>query len=458
MNNAYSTALEVLSQIRNAGFFAYFAGGSVRDRLLGRKAKDYDIATAARPEQVETLFQKTVAVGKAFGVIVVIRDGIAIEVATFRSDGSYPDGRRPKSIEFCDAREDAIRRDFTINGMFYDPIEEKLFDYVGGKKDLEKRIIRAIGNPERRFAEDHLRMLRAVRFAYTLGFEIEPITYAAIRKHAPDLGKISAERIESEFSRILTESIQPGKAVRELVDLGLMKYMVPEIFPMIGQKQPPQFHPEGDVFEHTILMLNLMNKGNNSIVKSPLSDLSLVDSSASQSSLRELAYAVLLHDIGKPHTAFLGKDRLRFHGHEKKSAEIGEEVLRRLKLPIREIKRIVIAIDGHMRFKDVPKMNQSTLRKLIASDTFALELELHRIDCEGSHGLLDNYHFLRKKIGEIKEMPILPARWIRGNDLIELGMKSGPDLGALLKKAYDAQLNERFADRAELLAWICTHF
>ena len=424
-------ALNILNKIRSAGFTAYFAGGAVRDRLLGRTPKDYDIATNALPEQIEELFEKTVAVGKAFGVIMVVQNGIETEVATFREDAGYQDGRRPDSVHFCGAKEDAKRRDFTINGMFYDPVADEVIDYVGGKADLEKKIIRAIGDPERRFAEDHLRMLRAVRFAHTLGFSIDPDTRKAIQNHAADLAKISVERIENEFSRTLVESLRPGDALRELVDLGLMEHIIPEVLPMIGQEQPPEFHPEGDVFEHTVLMLNLM-----------------------QNPTRPLAYTVLLHDVGKPSTAFMGEDRLRFHGHETKSAEMAEEILRRLKLPVKEIKQIVTAVRGHMRFKDVMKMNRSTLRKLMGADTFDLEMELHRVDCEGSHGLLDNYDFLLKKVEEMKNEPVLPENWISGRDLIELGVPPGPRIGELLKLAYDAQLEGRFENRETLLDWL----
>jgi len=431
MNEVHDNALSILKQIRSAGFTAYFAGGAVRDNLLGRTPKDYDIATNALPEQIEELFEKTVAVGKAFGVIMVVRDGIETEVATFREDAGYQDGRRPDSVHFCGAEEDAKRRDFTVNGMFYDPIDDKVIDYVGGKADLEKKIIRAIDDPERRFAEDHLRMLRAIRFAHTLGFEIDPATRDAVKTHAADLAKISAERIENEFSRTLVESLKPGDAVRELVELGLMDHIIPEVLPMIGQEQPPEFHPEGDVFEHTVLMLNLM-----------------------LNPTRPLAYTVLLHDIGKPDTAFQAEDRLRFHGHDVKGAEMAEEILRRLRLPVKEIKQIVKAIGGHMRFKDVMKMKHSTLRKLMGADTFDLELELHRVDCEGSHGLLENYDFLLKKAEEMKNEPVLPERWVTGRDLRELGVEPGPRIGELLKLAYDAQLEGRFEKRETLLDWL----
>ncbi len=449
MKNAYDNALNILKEIRAAGFTAYFAGGAVRDQLLGRIPKDYDIATNALPEQIEDLFDKTVPVGKAFGVIMVVQNGIETEVATFREDAGYQDGRRPDSVHFCGAEEDAKRRDFTINGMFYDPIADEVIDYVGGKADLEKKIIRAIGDPDRRFAEDHLRMLRAVRFAHTLGFEIDPATRTAIQNHAADLAKISIERIENEFSRTLVESIRPGDALRELVDLGLMETIIPEILPMIGQEQPSEFHPEGDVFEHTVLMLNLMKAGETPAIRTEGETPALPSSFK-----KSLAYTVLLHDVGKPDTAFMGEDRLRFHGHETKSADMAEEILRRLKLPTKKIKAIVIAVKGHMRFKDVPKMNKSTLRKLMGAETFDLELALHWLDCTGSHGLLDNYDFLLKKAEEMKNEPVLPERWVSGRDLIDLGVPPGPRIGELLKLAYDAQLEGKFDTREKLFQWL----
>ncbi len=455
MNAIYNSSLDALKKIRDAGFTAYFAGGAVRDKLLGRAPKDYDIATSALPEQVEDLFPKTVAVGKAFGVIIVVQDGFEIEVATFREDAGYQDGRRPDSVHFCGAEEDARRRDFTVNGMFWDPVTGEIIDYVDGRADLDKKIIRAIGEPDRRFAEDHLRMLRAVRFARTLGFSIDPATREAIKAHAPDLAKISIERIENEFSRTLVESIRPGDALCELVELGLMPYILPEILPMIGQEQPPEFHPEGDVFEHTVLMLNLMNEGQAGKPASQSAEQAFQPAS-SRNYKKVLAYSVLLHDVGKPDTAFMGEDRIRFHGHERKSAEMAEEILRRLRLPNKEIKQIVEAVDGHMRFKDVQKMNKSTLRKLMGKETFDLELELHRIDCTGSHGLLDNYEFLLKKAEEMESEPALPERWISGKDLCGLGIAPGPRIGELLRAAYDAQLEGRFQNREELMDWLKT--
>jgi poly(A) polymerase len=455
MNSNYKTSLAVLKKLRDAGFTAYFAGGAVRDKLLGRSPKDYDVATSALPEQVEELFPKTVAVGKAFGVIMVVQDRFEIEVATFREDAGYQDGRRPDSVHFCGAEEDAKRRDFTVNGMFLDPVTDEIIDYVGGREDLKKKVIRAIGDPDRRFAEDHLRMLRAVRFAHTLGFAIDPATREAIKAHAPDLAKISIERIENEFSRILTESHKPGDALRDLVELGLMKHIIPEILPMIGQEQPPEFHPEGDVFEHTVLMLNLMSEGQTGVSAPCGADTPVCSAPAKPSTFKKvLAYSVLLHDVGKPDTAFMGEDRIRFHGHERKSAQMSEEILRRLRLPNKEIKQIIEAVDGHMRFKDVQKMNKSTLRKLMGKETFDLEMELHRIDCSGSHRLLDNYDFLLKKAEEMKNEPALPERWLTGRDLCDMGVAPGPRIGQLLQEAYDAQLEGRFKNRAELIAWI----
>ena len=441
-------AVKIIKRLRRAGFKAYFAGGAVRDMLMGKRPKDYDIATSARPERVSRLFPGSIMVGASFGVVMVRAGGRTFQVATFRREVGASDGRHPDRVIYTDdEREDVRRRDFTINGMFYDPVSDEVIDYVGGKADLEKKIIRAIGDPERRFAEDHLRMLRAVRFAHTLGFSIDPDTRKAIQNHAADLAKISVERIENEFSRTLVESLRPGDALRELVDLGLMEHIIPEVLPMIGQEQPPEFHPEGDVFEHTALMLNLM-------AFQPAHPQEKAFQPASLGFKKSLAYTVLLHDVGKPDTAFMGEDRLRFHGHETKSAEMAEEILRRLKLPVKEIKQIVTAVRGHMRFKDVMKMNRSTLRKLMGADTFDLELELHRIDCEGSHGLLDNYDFLLKKAEEMASEPVLPERWIGGRDLIELGVESGPRIGELLKQAYDAQLEGRFENRETLLDWL----
>jgi poly(A) polymerase len=443
-----ATAQEVVRTLQENGYEAFFAGGCVRDELLGRTPKDYDVATSAHPDTVESLFPKTIAIGKAFGVIAVIHGKEIVEVATFRKDAESTDGRRPESVEFCAAKEDALRRDFTINGMFFDPISNVLHDYVGGQNDLAAGRIVAIGNPMERFQEDHLRMLRALRFAYSLNFSIDAQTDAAIQKLAPLIQKISAERIESELTRTLVESKNAGCALRHLYQSGLLQHILPEIMPMIGQQQPPQFHPEGDVFEHTVLMLNLMQ-------------CNTVNSSAY--TLRELAYTVLLHDVGKPPTARIGPGtdghpRIRFDGHASVSAEMAEAILTRLKLPTKERKHIVEAIRGHMRFMDVQHMRKATLRRMIGAETFDLEMELHRLDCLGSHAMLDNYDFLNEYIHELEHEPTLPDPWIRGHDILSMGIKEGRLIGRILKEAYDLQMDGRFASREELQTWIATRY
>lgn len=416
----------------------------MRDELMGRTPKDYDVATSALPDKVEALFPRTIAIGKAFGVIAVVTHGHTVEVATFRRDIGTLDGRHPETIHFCAAKEDALRRDFTINGMFLDPLKNELLDYVGGQRDLERRQVVAIGEPVERFQEDHLRMLRAIRFTYTLGFKLDPATDAAIRAMASLIQRISAERIESELTRTFTESLKPGDALRHLHSSGLLERVLPEVFPMVGQEQPPQYHPEGDVFEHTILMLNLMQRDK------PLDPAYTP---------RELAYTVLLHDVGKPPTARIGpgtdgKPRIRFDGHADVSAALADAILLRLKFPNKERKHIVDAIRGHMRFMDVQQMRNAKLRRLIGSETFDLELELHRLDCLGSHEMLDNYDFLKGCMEKMENEPALPEAWINGHDLLKLGISEGRLMGQILKEAYDAQMDGRFASRDELLQWI----
>lgn len=437
-------AKKVVEVLQEHGYEALFAGGCVRDQLLNRQPKDYDVATNALPDAVEKLFPRTLAIGKAFGVIAVLIGKETIEVATFRKESGTKDGRHPETVHFCAAKEDALRRDFTVNGMFYDPLRQQLIDYVDGQHDLEHKRIVAIGNPAERFQEDHLRMLRAIRFAYTLGFEIGRETDAAIRDMAPLIKRISAERIEMELTRILVESQKPGDALQHLYQSGLLEQILPDLIPMVGQDQPPQFHPEGDVFEHTVLMLNLMNAETG---KKP------------SCSRRELAYTVLLHDIGKPPTARIGpgtdgKPRIRFDGHAVVGAEMAETILLRLKLPSKERKHIVDAIRGHMRFMDVQNMRASKLRTMIGAEIFDLEMELHRLDCLGSHGMLDNYGFLKDYIRDMANEPILPEPWIRGHDVLAMGIQEGRLIGQILTEAYEAQMEERFVSKKALLEWL----
>ena len=429
-------ALAIVQRLKDEGFESFWVGGCVRDMLMGREPKDYDVATNATPDQVLSLFPKALAVGKAFGVVQVVIDGEPHDVATFRRDTSYEDSRHPTSVEFTSAEEDARRRDFTINGLFYEPVRGDVIDYVGGRKDIEARVIRTIGRPDQRFSEDALRMLRAIRFASTLEFTVDPETMAAIRDMSPRITKISAERVQHELTLLLTESPRAGDGLKMLRKAGLLKHIIPEVEQLIGQEQPPAYHPEGDVFIHTVLMLNAM--------KNPSA---------------QLAYSVLLHDVGKPATAEKtvepdGSGRWRFHGHAKTGAEIAEQILKRLKLPSRDIEVVVQCIRNHMSFMDVQKMRKSTLRQFVGAPTFPVELELHRLDCLCSHGDLANHEFLERFLSDLKNEPVLPDPWIKGRDILSLGVPEGPDVGTWHKKSYEAQLEGRFNDRDDLLAWL----
>ena len=427
--------LAVLRTLRENGHEAYLVGGCVRDLLLGRAPKDWDVATDALPDRIEALFPKTVAVGKAFGIIAVVcDDGSMVEVATYRADSPYADGRHPGSVAFTNAHEDARRRDFTVNALFLDPATGEIRDFVGGRADLDARVIRAIGDPETRFAEDHLRLLRAVRFAAVLGFAIEPATFAAIQKLAPNIHRISAERIRDELFRLLTEAPRAGAALQLLRDAGLLKEILPEIEALVGVEQPPEFHPEGDVFTHVKLMLDAMPP---------------------HPSLR-LALAVLLHDVGKPPTANFatlpdGTQRWRFENHAPVGAEMARAILERLRAPNALVDDVGAIVAGHMRIADADKMRPPKLRRLIGAPTFDDELELHRLDCLSSHAILDVYEFLKAKQAEFAAEPVLPPPLVTGRDLIALGHAPGPQFAQLLRDAYDRQL-EGETDKAALLA------
>ena len=427
-----STARNIVRKLRSAGHVAYYAGGSVRDLLRGQVPKDIDVATDARPKVVQKMFPRTYAVGAHFGVIVVLEEGFQFEVATFRSDGAYLDGRRPAEVHFSTAEEDAARRDFTINGMFFDPEKAEVIDFVGGRADLEARLIRAIGDPAQRFAEDRLRILRAVRFATVLGFEIEPSTWEAVVAYASSISEISAERIREELVRIF---LSPNRARGwDLLDAsGLMRFVLPELDAMKGCEQPPQFHPEGDVFKHTRIMLEML---------------------PAEASL-PLVFSVLFHDIGKPPTAAVDEEgRIRFNGHDRIGAEMAEAIMERLRFSRTEIDATVEAVRQHMVFKDVPNMRVAKLKRFMARPTFEDELELHRVDCASSHALLDNYEFLLKKKEEFANEPIIPPPLVRGDDLIELGLKPGPQFGEILEAVETRQLEGALTNREEALAWV----
>lgn len=427
-----STAREIVRHLRKAGHVAYFAGGCVRDRLLGKEAHDIDIATDARPEQVQALFPRTVPVGAQFGVILVIADGIEFQVATFRADGAYIDGRRPEDVTFTTAEGDAQRRDFTVNGLFYDPIEERVIDFVGGEEDLKLGVIRAIGDAGARFAEDKLRLLRAVRFAATLGFSIVPETWEALVRLAPEITVVSAERIREEISKIF---VSPARVSGwDLLDAsGLMRILLPELEALKGCEQPPEFHPEGDVFVHTRLMLSLLPE------KVSLS----------------LALSVLFHDIGKPPTYSVdATGRIRFNGHEYVSAEMTDKIMRRLRFSNEETEATIEMVRHHMAFKDVQQMRVAKLKRFMARPTFEDELELHRVDCMGSHGMVDNYHFLRAKQEEFANEPLIPPPLVTGHDLISMGWKPGPLFKEVLDAVQTRQLEGTLSSRGEALAWI----
>ena len=426
------TAREIAARLRENGHMAYFAGGCVRDMVRGLTPKDYDIATDARPEAVQKLFPRTYAVGAHFGVIIVLENGFQFEVATFRSDEGYIDGRHPSAVRFSSPEEDAKRRDFTINGMFYDPVAEEVIDFVGGRADIAAKLVRAIGDPAERLAEDRLRMLRAVRFATVLDYKIDNGTWKALVANAPSINQISAERIRDELVRVLTS---PNR-VRgwDLLDSsGLMRVILPEIDAMKGCLQPQQFHPEGDVFQHTRLMLQFLSEK----VSVPL------------------VFSVVLHDVAKPRTATVDETgRIRFSGHDRLGAEMTEEIMRRLRFSGAEIEATVEMVRQHMVFKDVPKMRVAKLKRFMARPTFEDELELHRVDCEGSHRMLDNYEFLLRKREEFANEPIIPLPLVRGDDLIALGLKPGPKFGEILEAAETEQLEGKLRTREEALEWV----
>jgi len=426
------TAREIAAHLRESGHLAYFAGGCVRDIVRGETPKDFDIATDAKPENVQKLFPRTYAVGAHFGVILVVENGFQFEVATFRSDEAYIDGRHPSAVHFSSPEEDAKRRDFTINGMFYDPVAEEVIDFVGGCADIAARLLRAIGDPARRFAEDRLRMLRAVRLATVLDYQIDKQTWAALLANAASINEISAERIRDELMRIF---LWPSRTRGwDLLDSsGLMRAVLPEIEGMKGCKQPEQFHPEGDVFEHTRLMLQFLPEK----VSVPL------------------VFSVLLHDVAKPRTATVDETgRIRFSGHDRIGAEMTEEIMRRLRFSGAEIDATVEMVRQHMVFKDVPKMREAKLKRFMARPTFDDELELHRVDCEGSHRMLDNYEFLLRKREEFASEPIIPPPLVRGDDLIALGLKPGPRFGEILEAVETRQLEGNLRTREEALEWV----
>ena len=425
----FPEAVQVVNTLEDAGYRSLWAGGCVRDLLLNRTFTDIDIATAATPEQVEALFPHTHAIGKAFGVIQVVMGDQTFEVATFREDRNYLDGRHPEVIVPSTAEQDVLRRDFTINGLLLHPGTGELLDLVGGREDLEHQTVRAIGDPDLRFREDHLRLLRAVRFTATLGFSLDLTTLEAVQRHAHRISKVSPERIQSELVRMLTESARPGDALVLLRDSGLLEHLLPEMLLTIGCKQPPEFHPEGDVWTHTVMMLNEL-----------------------ESPTPALALAVLLHDIGKPQTRTVDETgRIRFMGHAQVGAAFADTWMRNLRFSNALRQQVVGLVDRHMNLMNVPKMRKATLRKVVAHPDFEDEIELHRVDCLCSNGITESVELLREARAAFEEEAALPEPLVTGQDLMNLGIAAGPDIGRWKTAAYDYQLEHPDASKEEVL-------
>jgi poly(A) polymerase len=435
-NTPKQAAEAAASLLRQRGFRAYFVGGCVRDLLRRVEPKDYDIATDARPNDVAELFPGSLLVGAQFGVVGVLMGEHRVEVATFRSDSLYSDGRRPDSVSYTsEPREDVLRRDFTVNGLLLDPATGEVLDFVEGRKDLDRRVIRAIGPPERRFAEDRLRMLRAVRFATTLEFDVDPETFRAVQRLSGEIAGVSAERVRDELLRILMS----GHARRgfELLDAsGLLVHLLPEISTMKGVAQPPEFHPEGDVWTHTLLMLESLPK----------------DCSPT------LAIGVLLHDVGKPPTFRVAPDRIRFDNHVSVGMRMAEAICHRLRLSHDQTAQIVALVEHHLRFKDVPQMRASTLKRFLRMDKFEEHLELHRLDCLSSHRNLETYEWVRARLSELPEEAIRPPKLVTGDDLIALGLPPGPRYTEILRAVEDAQLEGQIASRDDALQLVRERF
>ena len=410
----------VLNKLKAAGHEAYLVGGCVRDLVRGVTPGDYDIATSARPDEVCALFLHTIPVGISFGVVLVMEGGQKYEIATFRTEDSYLDGRRPSHVAFATVQEDVRRRDFTVNGLLLDPGSGEIIDYVDGCEDIGKRTIRAIGDPEMRFTEDHLRMLRAVRFAANLDYDIDPGTLAAIKRHVKDIHRVSAERVREELTKLLTRH-GARRGMELLVESGLLHEILPEVAVLKGIEQPETFHPEGDVWKHTLTMLELLTADG-------------------QVDLR-LAWGTLLHDVGKAVTRSVDERGVHFYGHVSKGEEIARQIMGRLRFSGRETETVLELIRCHMQFMHVKEMRPNRLKRFLRMPDFELHLELHRLDCLGSHGMIDNYEFCRAKLTEIPQEELRPPRLITGNDLIDMGLAPGPLFSRILQEVEDAQLN-----------------
>jgi len=431
-------ARDIVGCLRREGFEAFFVGGCVRDHLRGETPGDYDIVTSALPDQVVRLFERTVDVGAKFGVIMVLMNGRPYEVATFRSDDVYEDGRRPSKVHFSTAREDVLRRDFTVNGLLMDPVTGEIIDHVAGRPDIEHKIIRTIGDPAVRFSEDYLRMLRAVRFAANLSYTIDPETKNAIAGHAKDVAGISAERIAEETQKILTRG-GARRGFELLSETGLLERILPEVERMRGVEQPPRFHPEGDVWEHTMMMLDILS------------------TETAPHTPPALAWGVLLHDAGKPLSRTEDEDGVHFYGHAKLGEQIAEVVARRLRFSRRDREQVIALIHHHMDFMNVKKMRPSRLKRFLRMPDFDLHLQLHRLDCLASHGMLDCYDFCKDRLSVLEHEALHPQRLLSGNDLVEMGVAPGRRLGEILSLLEEEQLENRISSKEDARAFVTGH-
>ncbi len=433
-----AAAVDIIRSLRAQGFQALLVGGCVRDLLLGLEPGDYDVATDASPQQVMQLFPKSLPVGAQFGVVLVpVENAKPVEVATFRNDGAYSDGRRPDEVRFSkSAKEDVQRRDFTINGLLMDPLNgDEIIDHVGGREDLRAGIIRTIGDSQQRFSEDKLRMLRAIRFAARFNYQIAPQTLRSIQGLAAGIHQVSKERIREELTRMLTGG-NARRAFELLDDSHLLVQVLPEVAAYKGVEQPPQYHPEGDVWQHTLILLQGLR----------------------QDCSRTLAWAALLHDVGKPPTFRRAPDRIRFDDHAEIGAKMARDICNRLRMTNDDTDQITAVIAAHMKFPDLPKMRESTLKRFLRQQKFDEHLEMHRLDCLASHGDLSLYDFARGKLISIPEEHIRPAPLLTGNDLIAAGYKPGPGFKKILSEVEDAQLEGVIKHRSEALAFVLQRF
>jgi len=433
--NKRKNAAQIVSLLKKAGFEAYFVGGCVRDFILGITPDDYDIVTSAHPDQIMTMFNRTIAIGAKFGVVAVIMDGHPYEVATFRSDDSYDDGRRPSKVHFTSAKEDVYRRDFTINGLLMDPVTGYIQDYVDGIADIKKKIIRTIGNADTRFNEDYLRMLRAIRFTANLNFSLDPVTKEAIFKNAAKISSISAERLQDELTKLLTRG-GANFGMELMAQTGMLSVILPEVDSMRGVEQPPRFHPEGDVWKHTLLMLKILSAE----IKSGVSPA--------------LAWGVLLHDVGKPVCRSEDEKGVHFYGHVQQGEKIADEIMQRLRFSRLLRETVLNLIHEHMMFMNVQKMRQSRLKRFLRIPDFQLHLELHRLDCLASHGLLDNYEFCLDQLASLDKEDLHPPRLMTGDDIMAMGFPSGKIIGEIMKALEEEQLEGRISTPEDAIVFV----